>query len=345
MTDKSAITEYSFSDCSVKCLFDVPFAEVPAYIDAERIIYVTDENIYQKYAEQFPPGNTIVMPQGEDNKHIDTVMKAIEELHLMEAGREIFMLGVGGGVVTDITGFLAAIYLRGVRFGFVPASILAMVDAAVGGKNGVNAGLIKNQVGVIRQPEFLFYDYHFLHTLPDIEWVSGFAEIIKHACIRDAAMFQYLLNNDLDDFRKDRNATGELIRRNAAIKFDIVCSDETETGQRRLLNFGHTIGHAIEKILQLPHGFAVSIGMVYACRISEKLCGFPSEKTESIVALLKKYHLPVEAVIDKEAAWNILVHDKKKSGDYLHFILLEDIGKGVSRKLALAELKQIFFEL
>lgn len=345
MIKERAIAVFPFTDCEVRCLFEVPFAEVSAHIDAKRIVYVTDENIYQKYPDQFPIGHTIVLPQGEEHKHIETVMKAIEELQLMEADRETFILGVGGGVVTDVSGFLASIYLRGIRFAFAPTSILAMVDAAVGGKNGVNAGLIKNQVGVIRQPAFLFYDYQFLNSLPDLEWVSGFAEIIKHACIKDADMFQLLMNNSLEDYRKDLKFTGDLIRRNAEIKFDIVCNDETETGQRRLLNFGHTIGHAVENILKLPHGFAISIGMKYACKISERLAGFPSEKTEKILSLLRKYHLPVEANFDKESAWNVLVHDKKKSGDHLHFILLEDIGKGVVQKVSLPELKNIFFEL
>lgn len=345
MTKELANTSFQFSNCEVQCFFDIQIADVSSQIDANRIIYVTDENVFKKYPHQFPLGQTIIIPEGEEHKNIDTVMKAIGELHELGAGRESFVLGVGGGVVTDVTGFLASIYMRGLRFAFAPTSILAMVDAAVGGKNGVNDGMIKNQIGIIRQPEFLFYDFQLLNTLPEIEWISGFAEIIKHACIKDASMFQYLQNNSLEDFRKDTGATGELIRKNAGIKFGVVCNDETETGERRLLNFGHTIGHAIENILKLPHGFAVSIGMVYACKISEKLAGFPSVKTEAVTQLLKKYHLPVAADFDKQIAWDLLIHDKKKSGDHLHFILLEEIGIGTSQKLSLPDLKKIFFEL
>lgn len=345
MTRETVSTTYQFSNCEVQSIFNISITDVASYIDIDSVIFVTDENVYKKYAHRFPMDQTIIIPGGEEHKNIETVMKAIGELHQLGAGRERFVVGVGGGVVTDVTGFLASIYLRGLRFAFVPTTILAMVDAAVGGKNGVNDGMIKNQIGVIRQPEFLFYDYSFLKTLPQIEWVSGFAEIIKHACIKDADMFQYLLNNSIEDFRGDIAATGELIRRNAGIKFGVVCGDETESGERRLLNFGHTIGHAIENILKYPHGFAVSIGMVYACRISEKLAGFPAEKTEVVIHLLKKYHLPVEAEFDKQAAWNLLIHDKKKSGDHLHFILLKDIGQGISQKIALNDLKKIFFEL
>jgi len=220
-----------------------------------------------------------------------------------------------------------------------------MVDAAVGGKNGVNAGLFKNQIGTIRQPEYLFFDFNFLNTLPDIEWVSGFAEIIKHACIRDSEMFQFLVNNDLEDLRKDLNVMGELVRKNVELKYQVAAGDETESGQRRLLNFGHTFGHAIEKILSLPHGLAISIGIKFACQFSEKLSGFNADKTRQVLDLLQKYHLPVERSFDRDKAWDILLHDKKKSGDSLYFILLEDIGKGVAQKLPLTEVKKLFYEL
>lgn len=335
----------NFSNGSVKCLYNIPFTEIGKQIDARRIIWVTDENIFKQYPDYFPFESTIILPAGEENKNTDTVNTAIDELLLKDADRDVFIIGVGGGIVTDITGFLASIYLRGVRFAFVPTSILAMVDASVGGKNGVNAGDFKNQIGTIRQPEYLFYDFEFLKTLPDIEWVSGFAEIIKHACIRDAEMFQFLMNNNLDDFRNDLSVLGDLIRKNAELKYSVASGDERESGQRRLLNFGHTIGHAIEKITALPHGLAISVGMKYACQVSEKLAGFSKEKSGEVLHLLEKYHLPVNAVFNKDDAWDNLLHDKKKSGDSLYFILLEDIGKAVAKKLPLAELKELFYEL
>lgn len=335
----------AFSNGTVKCYYDISFNEISAEIKADRIITITDENLYKAYPEYFPAGSCIILPAGEDHKNIETICKAIDELLLMEADRDVFLLGVGGGIVTDVTGFLASVYLRGVRFGFAPTSILAMVDAAVGGKNGVNSGMYKNQIGTVYQPQYLFFNYDFLRTLPEVEWVSGFAEIIKHACIRDEEMFQFLANNQLDDFRKDLKMTGELVRRNAELKFSVASGDEKESGQRRLLNFGHTIGHAIEKITSLPHGFAISVGMRYACIISEKLAGFPAAETQRVVQLLEQYHLPVEADFNKDAAWEILLHDKKKSGTSLYFVLLENIGKGTVTKLALDELKQLFYDL
>lgn len=335
----------NFSNGNVGCFYNIPFSQIRGKIQAGRVIFITDEHLYKLYPHYFPAGSCIILPAGEDNKNIDTVCKAIDELLLMGADRDVFLLGVGGGIVTDITGFLASVFLRGVKFGFAPTSILAMVDAAVGGKNGVNAGLYKNQIGTVYQPEFLFFDFEFLRTLPDIEWVSGFAEIVKHACIRDEGMFQLLLNNDLDDFRKDLQVTGQLVRKNAELKYAVASGDENESGQRRLLNFGHTIGHAIENITALPHGFAISVGMKYACMLSEKLCGFKPEETAKVVRLLEKYHLPTETAFDKEAAWDILLHDKKKAGSSLHFVLLEEIGKGMVQKMPLDELKQLYDRL
>lgn len=334
-----------FSDSTVQCWFNVSFQDVRELLPGKRLIWITDENIYQKYPEDCPAGECVILPSGEENKNQDTLFRAIDELMMMEADRDVFLIGVGGGIVTDVTGFLASVYLRGVKFALMPSSILAMVDAAVGGKNGVNIGSVKNQVGVIRQPEFLFYHFELLKTLPELEWISGFAEIIKHACIQDAEMFQFLANNRLEDFRKDAAATGELVRQNAMLKYRVVSGDEKENGQRRWLNFGHTLGHAIENLKGIPHGFAVSVGMVFACKVSEKLTGFSPENTQRVEQLLKQYYLPVESEFDKTKAWELLVHDKKKSGDMLHFILLKDIGEAVAQPIALSELKKLFFEL
>lgn len=334
-----------FPDGQVKCFYNIPFVNIKDVVGEKRIVWVTDENVYKLYPDYFPGSSSIIIPAGDKTKNMETIEKAIEELLMMDADREIFIIGVGGGVVTDITGFLAAIYLRGVRFAFAPTSILAMVDASVGGKNGVNVDLYKNQIGTIRQPEYLFFDFNFLKTLPDIEWVSGFAEIAKHACIRDAKLFEYLKEHSLEDFRNDFTLTGDLVRRNVELKYKVASSDVTEKGNRRLLNFGHTTGHAIEKITGLPHGMAVSIGMKYGCRISEKLLGFPKEKSEEILELLKKYHLPVDKDFNRDKAWDVLLHDKKKAGDSLHYILLKDIGEATSKKLSLEELKQLYYEV
>ncbi len=339
MVDKN----YVFSEKAVSVYFNADFSQLQEHVDKENSILITDENVFAKQSEKFSGWKTIVIKAGEQHKNQEAVDKIIKGLIELNADRQTFLIGVGGGVVTDITGYAASIYMRGVRFGFVPTSILAMVDASIGGKNGVDVGVYKNLVGVINQPEFLFYDYSFLETLPEAEWINGFAEIIKHACIRDENMFRLLQEKPFDYFHSSLENIGKLIQQNVELKYNVVVNDERETGERRLLNFGHTIGHAIENTGKLPHGSAISIGMVAACIISEQITGFPKTGTEKVRQLLSKYHLPVSFEFDKQKTWDILLHDKKKSGKDMHFIVLEKIGKACIQKIPIRELHKIFF--
>ena len=247
------------------------------------------------------------------------------------------LIGVGGGVITDMAGYIAGIYMRGIAFGFVPSSILAMVDACIGGKNGVDVGVYKNMVGLIRQPSFLLYDYSLLKSLPKQEWVNGFAEIIKHAAIKDAAMFKLLEQHKLSDFQKDAVLLNKVIQRNALLKSKVVLEDEFERGERKLLNYGHTLGHAIENDYQLPHGFAVSIGMVAAAYISEQYTGFPA--TERLISIIKKYGLPTHLQYDVEKALQNMMADKKRFKNEVHYVLLEKIGKAIIQPLTVEEIE------
>ncbi|MDB5223094.1 MAG: 3-dehydroquinate synthase [Chitinophagaceae bacterium] len=333
--------QYKFSIKTVDCYFDADFSLLEELVPKEKAVIITDENIASLYAKTFAGWKVIAVKPGEENKQQATVDSVIGQLIKLQADRETFIIGVGGGVVTDIAGYAASVYMRGIKFAFVPTSILAMVDAAVGGKNGVDVGMYKNLVGVIRHPEFLLYNYSFLKTLPQDEWVSGFAEIIKHACIKDTAMFELLENNSLEEFQNSSSKIAELIKRNVEIKYNVVSNDEFETGERKLLNFGHTIGHAIENIYKIPHGNAVSIGMVAACKISETINGFPVEGSQRVIALLKKYHLPVDLKFDKEKIWEVLLMDKKKSGDTMNFILLNKIGDAIVKPVSLPQLKDL----
>ena len=334
--------QYKFSSKTVDCYFDADFSFLEKLVPKEKAVIITDDNLVSIYSEKFSGWKVIAIPAGEQNKQQSTVDKVIDQLIKLQADRGTFIIGIGGGVVTDIAGYAASVYMRGLKFAFVPTSILAMVDAAVGGKNGVDVGIYKNLVGVIRHPEFLLYDYSFLETLPKEEWINGFAEIIKHACIKDEKLFELLENNSLETLKAGK--IGDLIKRNVEIKFNIVSGDEFETGERKLLNFGHTLGHSIENIYQLPHGSAISIGMVAACKISEKLNDFSTEQNNRVTQLLKKYQLPVDLKIDKEKVWEVLIMDKKKTGDTMNFILLNKIGNGVVRSISLLQLKEIIFK-
>ena len=344
MNNKSAI-HYKFSGKKVNCFFDADFEIIETIVEKQNTIFITDENIYAVHHDKFSDWKIIVIKAGEQYKNQETANEIIAQLINLQADRQTFIVGIGGGVVTDITGFVASIYMRGVRFGFAPTSILAMVDASVGGKNGIDVGVYKNLVGTINHPEFLLYDYTFLETLPDDEWTNGFAEIIKHACIKDGKMFHNLEKNSLLKYQSSAELTGDLIRRNVEIKYNVVVNDEHETGDRKLLNFGHTIGHAIENISKLSHGNAISIGMAAACRISEKINKFDAGESNKVIKLLQKYELPVSFDFDKQKTWDILQHDKKKAGTNMNFIVLDQIGKASVQPIAMEQLHEIFKDI
>jgi len=222
---------------------------------------------------------------------------------------------------------------------------LSMVDASIGGKNGIDVGIYKNLVGLIKQPEFLLFDYSLLQTLPFEQWVNGFAEVIKHACIKDAVLFSTLEKFTLHDFTTDATLLAELIEKNVTIKTTVVVNDEFEQGDRKLLNFGHTIGHAIENLHQLLHGHAISIGMVAACNLSEQINGFHYEDAIRIVKLLSKYHLPVDVETEYEKVFDILKMDKKRNKNEMNFILLNKIGEAVIKPINLDELHKHLKEI
>ncbi|MFZ1453796.1 MAG: 3-dehydroquinate synthase [Ferruginibacter sp.] len=339
------IAEYTFSQKKVSCYFDADFAGIKDLLQDAWTVIITDENLYNLHAEKLAGYRVIKIAAGEEYKNQFTVDSIIEELLLMGANKNTFLIGLGGGVVTDITGYVAAVYMRGIKFGFVPTSILAMVDAAIGGKNGIDVGVYKNMIGTIRQPEFIFYDYSFLKTLPVKEWVNGFAEVIKHACIKDALLFKVLEKYTLHQYQADSTLIADLIEKNVAIKTGVVMADEFETGDRKLLNFGHTIGHAIENLHGIPHGHAVSIGMIAACNLSVQLNNFHADDAARIVRLLSRYHLPVDVETDHAKVFDVLKMDKKRTGDGVQFILLSSIGKAEIKYISLAELEKHFKEI
>jgi 3-dehydroquinate synthase len=300
---------------------------------------ITDENVYKAHSDSLKGWNTIILNPGEAFKNQQTVDEVIIELIKRGVDRSFTLVGVGGGVITDLTGYIATIYMRGIRFGFVPTTVLGLVDASIGGKNGVDLGVYKNMVGVIRQPAFLLHDLSLLRSLPEQEWINGFAEIIKHAAIKDVNLFKELSFRNLSYYRKNNSALAALIKKNALLKTKVVQKDEFEKGDRKLLNFGHTLGHAIENIYELSHGQAISIGMTYAAELSQKLVGYKGK--EELVALLQQYGLPTYAKMDVDKAYEVLIKDKKKTAGDIHYVLLQKNGKGMLYKISLKKLKLI----
>ncbi len=330
----------SFPGRTVHYYFDASFDHLQKIVDREKVVLITDEHVFSAHKKKFKCWNIIVLKPGEAYKVQQTVDMIIDQLIEMGADRKTVLIGVGGGVITDITGYVAGIFMRGIEVGYVPTSLLAMVDAAIGGKNGIDVGVYKNMVGLIRQPSFLLFDYSFLKTLPTKEWQNGFAEIIKHACIKDAAMFKELQQHRLNDYKKDLSLLKKLVERNVMLKTKVVLADEREQGERKLLNFGHTLGHAIENMYELSHGQAISIGMTYATIISQQLKGF--KDTDAVVNLLANYGLPTFAGFDAKKAFQVLQKDKKKDDVSIHYILLEKTGKAVVQPLLFVQLKEIF---
>jgi 3-dehydroquinate synthase len=339
------INEHNFSGKPVRYYFDADFAQLEQIVPKEQSILLTDEHVYTLHRQRFTGWRTIVIPAGEQHKQQSTIDTIIRQLIEQEADRKSILIGIGGGVVTDMAGYAASIYMRGISFGFVPTSILAMVDAAIGGKNGVDVGVYKNLAGTIRQPDFLFYDYSFLQTLPQAEWVNGFAEVIKHACIKDRGLFELLQQHTIGTLQNNPALLHEMIERNAAIKTAVVLNDERETGERRLLNFGHTLGHAIENLYALPHGHAVSIGMAAACTISEEIAGFASAEKQAVLELLQQYGLPVSFGYDKAKAFDLLKMDKKRERDAVHYILLKQTGEAFIQPIGLTQLQDLFVQV
>lgn len=334
---------YQFSNAAVDYYFAGGISHLKELTDPENTIVITDEHVFDAHARRFRNWNTIVLRPGEAYKVQATADALINQLIEMQADRKTTLVGVGGGVVTDLTGYVASVYMRGIRFGFIPTTILALVDASIGGKNGIDVGMYKNLVGVIRQPAFILHDLVFLNSLPQAEWENGFSEIIKHACIRDAAMFRELEWATYRTYQGRKKSVCELIRRNAMLKTKIVQQDEFESADRKLLNFGHTLGHALENQYDLSHGQAVAIGMTYAAEISEMLTGF--RQKERVTRLIERYGLPAYAVFDKHKAFEVLKMDKKRVRDTIDYVLLEKIGKGIRRSIPLSKLEQILNHL
>jgi len=332
-----------FTSRKVDYYFDAKLDLIGELAEAEHLVFVTDEHVFAAHEKKFAGQQVIVIPAGELHKNQATADLVIGKLIEMGADRRSVLIGVGGGVVTDLTGYVGSVYLRGIRFGFVPTSILAMVDASIGGKNGIDVGAYKNLVGTINQPSFLLYDLSLLKSLPKEEWVNGFAEIIKHACILDAELLEQLEQHTLHTYRKDEKLLSKLIMRNALLKSKVVQKDEFEQANRKLLNFGHTLGHAIETDAALPHGHAVSIGMVAACKISEQITGF--DETKRISRLIKKYGLPITYAFDADKAIERMQKDKKKVRSTMSYVLLKRSGKAVVKNISMEDLESMIKQL
>lgn len=313
-----------------------------------KVVIITDANVRRLHGTKFPKVPVIEIGLGEESKTLDTVHMLYGRFLEMELERNSLVISIGGGIVCDVAGFAAATYARGVRCGFVPTTLIAQADAAVGGKNGVNLKGYKNLVGTIRQPKFVLCDFELLKTLPQREIACGFAEVIKHAAIADAMLFTYLEGHLAEALAFKRPVIEKAIHDSLLVKKAIVESDEMEGGSRMKLNFGHTVGHAIEKCLKLSHGEAVAIGMVVEANLSCAKGMITKKDAERVAALLQKAGLPTalpEGKADAAALLDAIRKDKKRKGGSIRMSLLREIGKAEICEVELPELEGVLNDL
>jgi 3-dehydroquinate synthase len=312
-----------------------------------RCAIISDENVAPLFGERvfdslrgarLAPELVTIAP-GEGAKSIAQAGALCEKLSAAGLDRSSFLVSLGGGVVGDLAGFVAAIYLRGIPYVSVPTTLLAQVDSCIGGKTGVNSGAGKNLIGSFHHPALVVADTDTLQTLPERIWHEGFAEAIKHGIIRDAALFESIP-------AVDRQAPAEFVERNVALKAAIVAADEREqTNIRSLLNFGHTIGHAIEHAAgygNMLHGEAISLGMVAAAHVSVRRAGLSLREAEKISAALQAHHLPTVLPADfpREKIFAALPRDKKFENGRIRFIVAHEIGRAsVSPDVTLEDLR------
>ena len=309
---------------------------------SSKAVVITDSNIPEKTvrtltdslsAAGFSP-HGVVVPAGEDHKTIEQVSRLFDQILPLRVDRQTPLIALGGGVIGDMTGFVAASILRGVPFVQCPTSLLAMVDASVGGKTGVNHAVGKNLIGAFHQPIAVLIDTEVLSTLPRRELIGGLAECIKHDCIRDAAGFASLETNIGLALQTDVGYLTELVAHNVAIKAKVVEGDPFERGDRAHLNFGHTFGHAIESVsaYAYSHGESVALGMVAATRLGVSLGMLDAQAHDRILGVIASAGLPTNGVkLDPEALVASMAFDKKVKDGRLRFVLLDGIGNAVVR--------------
>ena len=308
-------------------------------------ILLVDEHVLCQHDDIFSQYRSISIPSGEKYKTLQTIESIYRELVSLEVDRSSLLVGVGGGLTTDVAGFVASTFLRELKFGFISTTLLGQVDASIGGKNGVNLDGYKNMIGTIRQPSFVWCDLTLLSTLSRKEYISGIAEVIKYGAIWDVEFFHYLKDNMSGLLSREMGILDKVVTTSASIKVDVVQKDEKESDLRRVLNFGHTIGHAIERNKKILHGEAIAIGILMAAKLSH-IKGLLSESDVDLMRdVIASAGLPVHAELNPDTIFQNIRKDKKKKGENIHFVLLNGLGNTQVQSIPLAELKKILHDL
>lgn len=320
---------------------------------AGKLVVITHPGLHRQYGEALCRTlsgdgfsvSTLLVPEGEAQKTLATAGRLYQELTDVFAERTTPVLALGGGVIGDLAGFVAATYLRGVPLVQVPTTLLAQVDSSIGGKVAVDHDRIKNRIGAFYQPSLVIADTDTLKTLPPEELANGLAEVIKSAAIMSQEFFSFLEENLGRIIAGEAGVLEEVVFRTAAIKAGVVMKDERDSGMRNILNFGHTVGHAVESVsgFDMPHGQAVAIGMVVAARISREMGLLDKNGLDRLTGIIEKAGLPVKMpAISMEKVMQAMKHDKKVVLDKIRFVLLESIGNAmITDKVTPALVEQV----
>lgn len=331
----------NFYDIVIENNFDTLLSELAKVITSQKLLIVTDSNVFPLYLNEVKTllsekysVDMIVLQAGEQSKNLDGFMSVINAMEKAKLTRNDTIIALGGGVVGDITGFAAATYLRGINFVQIPTTLLADIDSSIGGKTGINLNSGKNLLGAFYQPKLVFVNLQTLKTLNELDWKNGIGEAIKYAVLNGGEIFE-ILRGGLEESNLEN-----LIELCIKAKRDIVEKDTLELGQRRLLNLGHTFGHAIEKLsfYKVPHGIAVAKGLILALKAS-KCLGLDQEDIDKVNKLCAKYEIDTSVDYTLEEMAEIIKSDKKMDKlDVVNFVFVEKIGSCVVKKISIGEL-------
>jgi 3-dehydroquinate synthase len=311
------VTNIHFSD----------FKNLESIINSKNQFLIIDNNINKLYGNYFKNFDKFIIESKEQNKSIISYQNCINQLINNNVDKNITIFGIGGGIVCDFAGFVASTYKRGTKLILVPTSLLAQVDAAIGGKCALNFNKIKNVIGTFKQAEQILIIPEFLQTLNDDEFVNGLAEVLKIAIIYDYNLFEILENNNINNYRSNSELIKRIISKSINDKMEIVSQDYYDKGIRKILNAGHTIGHAIESKYELPHGKSVALGLKITTELSLKLNYINQNIYERVLGILLQHNLISDLKIDFNKLFKYILNDKKAENNKISEILILDIGK------------------
>ncbi|MBR5736553.1 MAG: 3-dehydroquinate synthase [Bacteroidales bacterium] len=332
-----------------KIYFRSSTEELRSILQDKKVFVIIDKQVEKLYGMSFP-FQKVFIDANEDTKNLATVQSVIDQLMKMGADRDCFLLGIGGGIVTDLTSFVASIYRRGVKYALIPTTLLAQVDAAIGGKTGINNAGYKNIVGLFNKPEFVYVCSHFLKTLDEKNMLSGAAEMLKIGIIGDSTLYKkavaYFKENHLLDYDTKEDLES-LILRAAKYKCKLVEKDFHEHGPRKVLNLGHTFAHAIEKCSPVPisHGNAVSVGIIMAARLGEKMGKTNPKVTEGLIADFTAIGLPTTTNIDIRTLMETISKDQKHTDNTVDFAIPVKIGSVQVQSIDIDKFRTLAFSI